>query len=324
MRSSSSSPEPPPEPAADRPRLGLGRHAVRPDGGDHRRGLSPSRLARRRPERADRDRSRARGRGHRLRGLGGAKPRRSLTPFPKPLGTGLVTSGPFAIVRHPIYTGGLAFFAGYALFASVPALILTAVLGLLWVGKMRVEERLLAAAYDGYAAVLPARAPAADPVRLLTSGLLDIDSTMSWPEPVERVAVFLRASGAESRLEEFTSAAASAQGAAEAIGCDLDQIVKSLVFICGDRPVLALVPGDRRADPAKVGGRRRRDGGARGAAAGGRRCDRACRRERWGRSRLRPACRSSSSARSSRGRWSGSVPAPTATWRWCRRSSSCA
>ena len=77
---------------------------------------------------------------------------RSLTPFPKPLGTGLVTSGPFAIVRHPIYTGGLAFFAGYALFASVPALILTAVLGLLWVGKMRVEERLLAAAYDGYAA----------------------------------------------------------------------------------------------------------------------------------------------------------------------------
>lgn len=76
---------------------------------------------------------------------------------------------------------------------------------------------------------------------------------MTWPEPVERVAVFLRASGAESRLEEFTSAAASAQGAAEAIGCDLDQIVKSLVFICGGRSVLALVPGDRRADPTKIG-----------------------------------------------------------------------
>jgi protein-S-isoprenylcysteine O-methyltransferase Ste14 len=77
---------------------------------------------------------------------------RSLTPFPKPLGTGLVTSGPFAIVRHPIYTGGLAFFAGYSLFAGVPAFVLTAVLGLLWVGKVRVEERLLAAAYDSYAA----------------------------------------------------------------------------------------------------------------------------------------------------------------------------
>lgn len=76
---------------------------------------------------------------------------------------------------------------------------------------------------------------------------------MSWPEPVERVAVFLRAAGAESRLEELASDAASAQAAAEAIGCALDQIVKSLVFVCGTRPVLALLPGDRRADPAKIG-----------------------------------------------------------------------
>lgn len=76
----------------------------------------------------------------------------SLTPFPRPLGTGLVTGGPFAIVRHPIYTGGLAFFGGYSLFASIPALLLTGALGLLWVGKIRVEERLLATAYDGYAA----------------------------------------------------------------------------------------------------------------------------------------------------------------------------
>lgn len=76
----------------------------------------------------------------------------SLTPFPKPLGTGLVTDGPFGIVRHPIYTGGLAFFAGYGLFASIPALVLTVVLGLLWIGKVRVEERLLTHAYDGYAA----------------------------------------------------------------------------------------------------------------------------------------------------------------------------
>ena len=51
---------------------------------------------------------------------------------------------------------------------------------------------------------------------------------MPWPEPVERVAVYLRAAGAESRLEEFSTPAATAQGAADAIGCDLDQIVKSL------------------------------------------------------------------------------------------------
>ena len=77
---------------------------------------------------------------------------RSLTPFPQPTGAGLVTDGPFAIVRHPIYTGGLAFFAGYALFASIPALALTAVLGVLWAGKLRVEERHLVEVYDAYPA----------------------------------------------------------------------------------------------------------------------------------------------------------------------------
>jgi prolyl-tRNA editing enzyme YbaK/EbsC (Cys-tRNA(Pro) deacylase) len=75
---------------------------------------------------------------------------------------------------------------------------------------------------------------------------------VSWPEPVERVASFLRAAGAESRLEELTTPTATAQAAAEAVGCDLDQIVKSLLFVCDAAPVLALVPGSRRADPAKI------------------------------------------------------------------------
>ncbi len=75
---------------------------------------------------------------------------------------------------------------------------------------------------------------------------------MSWPEPVERIAVFLRATGAEARLEEFAVSTSSAREAAEAIGCPLEQVVKSLVFICGNTPVLALLPGDRRADPVKV------------------------------------------------------------------------
>jgi Cys-tRNA(Pro) deacylase len=73
-----------------------------------------------------------------------------------------------------------------------------------------------------------------------------------WPVPVERVAAFLRAAGAEARLEEFDTGAPTAQAAADAIGCALDQIVKSLVLICGTEPVVALVPGDRRADPRKV------------------------------------------------------------------------
>ena len=75
---------------------------------------------------------------------------RSFTPFPKPLGAGLVTEGPFAIVRHPVYTGGIAFFLGYSLCASVPAVVLTVALAALWVGKLGVEEGLLSNAYDAY------------------------------------------------------------------------------------------------------------------------------------------------------------------------------
>ena len=45
---------------------------------------------------------------------------------------------------------------------------------------------------------------------------------------------------------------ADGEAAADAVGCEPAQIVKSLVFICDGLPVLALVPGDRRADAAKV------------------------------------------------------------------------
>ncbi len=75
---------------------------------------------------------------------------------------------------------------------------------------------------------------------------------MSWPEPVERVAVFYREAGAEARLEELATGTHTAQAAAKAIGCTLEQVVKSLVFYCGQRTVLALLPGDRRADPTKI------------------------------------------------------------------------
>ena len=74
----------------------------------------------------------------------------------------------------------------------------------------------------------------------------------SWPEPVERVADFLRKAGAEARLEEFESGTPTAKAAAEAAGCSLDQIVKSMVVICDDRPVVVFVPGDRRADLDKI------------------------------------------------------------------------
>ena len=77
---------------------------------------------------------------------------RSLTPFPKPTAAGLVTRGPFAVVRHPMYAGGLAVFVGFSLLASVAALALTVALAFLWAGKLRFEERLLVAVYDDYPA----------------------------------------------------------------------------------------------------------------------------------------------------------------------------
>jgi prolyl-tRNA editing enzyme YbaK/EbsC (Cys-tRNA(Pro) deacylase) len=74
----------------------------------------------------------------------------------------------------------------------------------------------------------------------------------SWPEPVERVAAYLRAAGAEARLEELESGTATAEDAARAAGCPISQIVKSIVVLCDGRAVVVLVPGDRRVDLAKV------------------------------------------------------------------------
>ena len=44
----------------------------------------------------------------------------------------------------------------------------------------------------------------------------------------------------------------TAEDAARAAGCALAQIVKSLVFLCDGRPILVMVPGDCRANAAKV------------------------------------------------------------------------
>ena len=69
---------------------------------------------------------------------------------------------------------------------------------------------------------------------------------------MERVARVLRAAAIDARLEELPTRTPTAEAAAQAVGCDQSQIVKSLVFVCDERPVLALVPGDRRADAARI------------------------------------------------------------------------
>jgi prolyl-tRNA editing enzyme YbaK/EbsC (Cys-tRNA(Pro) deacylase) len=73
-----------------------------------------------------------------------------------------------------------------------------------------------------------------------------------FPEPVERVASFLRSAAVEATIEEFAAGTPTAEEAARAAGCKLEQIVKTLVFVCDGEYVLVLVPGDRRADERKV------------------------------------------------------------------------
>jgi Cys-tRNA(Pro) deacylase len=75
---------------------------------------------------------------------------------------------------------------------------------------------------------------------------------MSWPDPVQRVASVLQAAAIDARIEEFEHGTPTARDAARAVGCELAQIVKSLVFVCDGAYVLVLVPGDRRADEAAV------------------------------------------------------------------------
>jgi prolyl-tRNA editing enzyme YbaK/EbsC (Cys-tRNA(Pro) deacylase) len=68
----------------------------------------------------------------------------------------------------------------------------------------------------------------------------------------ERVRTYLEAHHLLEGLVEFEQSTKTAQMAADAMGCELGQIVKSLVFVVGGRPVLALVAGDRRGDTAAI------------------------------------------------------------------------
>lgn len=68
----------------------------------------------------------------------------------------------------------------------------------------------------------------------------------------ERVQAALEAAGLAIEVVKLADSARTAQLAAEAIGTELGSIVKSLVFLADGEPVLVLVAGDRRADPAKL------------------------------------------------------------------------
>jgi Cys-tRNA(Pro) deacylase len=65
---------------------------------------------------------------------------------------------------------------------------------------------------------------------------------------VGRFVEAARAAGLDPVVRRFPEGTKTAQDAARAIGCDVAQIVKSLVFLADDRPVLALTSGVNRVD----------------------------------------------------------------------------
>lgn len=69
---------------------------------------------------------------------------------------------------------------------------------------------------------------------------------------VQRVADALARLGIQAEITEFGESTRTAEEAAAAVNSTIGQIVKSLVFLAGERPVLALVSGANRVDTGKL------------------------------------------------------------------------
>jgi prolyl-tRNA editing enzyme YbaK/EbsC (Cys-tRNA(Pro) deacylase) len=68
----------------------------------------------------------------------------------------------------------------------------------------------------------------------------------------EQVAAAAAALGLSVEVRAFPQGTRTAEDAAAAIGCDVAQIVKSLVFVVDDEPILALVGGADRLDERRL------------------------------------------------------------------------
>lgn len=74
-------------------------------------------------------------------------------------------------------------------------------------------------------------------------------------ESVERVRAALVASGHADTIMAFPEGTRTAQDAANAVGCAVAQIAKSIVLRAGERVVLVIASGANRVDTAKVAAR---------------------------------------------------------------------
>ena len=72
------------------------------------------------------------------------------------------------------------------------------------------------------------------------------------PSAIERFERAVQAAGLSLKIARFPQGTKTAAEAANAVGCEIGQIVKSLVFVGDGRPFLALTSGSNRADPARL------------------------------------------------------------------------
>lgn len=75
---------------------------------------------------------------------------------------------------------------------------------------------------------------------------------MAKVKAVDRVREAAARLGLSLEVREFPEGTKTAANAARAVGCEVGQIVKSLVFMAGDRPFIALTSGPNRADTARL------------------------------------------------------------------------
>jgi prolyl-tRNA editing enzyme YbaK/EbsC (Cys-tRNA(Pro) deacylase) len=69
---------------------------------------------------------------------------------------------------------------------------------------------------------------------------------------VARVLAAAASAGLAIEVRRFPDETRTAADAARAVGCEVGQIVKSLVFVADGQPVLALVSGEHQLDPARL------------------------------------------------------------------------
>ena len=69
---------------------------------------------------------------------------------------------------------------------------------------------------------------------------------------VSRFEGWLESAGLDLQVRRFPQGTRTAEDAARAVGCQVGQIVKSLVFVAAGKPVVALVSGANRLDEGRL------------------------------------------------------------------------